>query len=183
MIRQIYRGRILDVRTERVRLPNGVDVELELIRHIGAAAVVPVDDDLRVALIRQYRHAGGGYMWEIPAGLLDAPDEPPAVCAARELQEETGLRAATLVLLGAYHPTPGYSDEVVRLFLARGLTAGAHTRGADEVIEEMRWVPLQEVLQMILRGEVSDGKTIAGLFWAAAHLDVTASLTCPPTAR
>ena len=173
MIRQIYRGRILDVRVEAVRLPNGSDVELEIIRHIGAAAVVPVDDDLQVALIRQYRHAAADYLWEIPAGLLDSPDEAPIACAARELQEETGLVATTLVLLGAYLPTPGYSDEVVQLFLARELRAGPHARGADEVIDEMRWLPLRQALQMILNGDISDGKTVAGLFWAAAHLGVT----------
>jgi ADP-ribose pyrophosphatase len=174
MVRQIYRGRILDVRVESVTLPNGAAVDLELIRHIGAAAVVPVDDQQRVALIRQFRHAAGAYLWEIPAGLLDRPDEPPLECAARELREETGLAASTFVLLGAYHPTPGYSDEIVRLYLAQGLTAGAHDRGADEVIDEMRWWPLPEALQMILRGETSDGKTVAGLFWAAARLGVGA---------
>lgn len=173
MGRQIYKGRILDVRTEDVRLPNGVDVELELIRHIGASAVVPVDDDLRVALIRQYRHAAGGFLWEIPAGLLDAKDEAPAACAARELQEETGLTARELTPLGSYRPTPGYSDEIVHLFLARGLTSGAHDRGTDEVIEEMRWMPVRDGLQMILAGEIADGKTVAGLFWAAARLGVT----------
>lgn len=170
MDRQIYKGRILDVRTEDVRLPNGATVELELIRHIGASAVVPLDDDLRVALIRQYRYAAGGYLWEIPAGLLDASDEPPAICAARELREETGLQAAELTVLGDYRPTPGYSDEVVHLFLARRLTAGAHERGHDEVIEEMRWWPLGEAIQMILHGEIADGKTVAGLFWAAARV-------------
>lgn len=171
MRRQIYRGRILDVGIEQVQLPNGTGVELEVIRHPGAAAVAAVDERGRVVLIRQYRHAAGGYVWELPAGVLDAPDEPPARCAERELREETGLGAARLTSLGVVMPTPGYSDERIHLFLAQELTDGEHERGHDEVIAEMRRVPLGDALGMVRAGAIVDGKTVAGLFLAAAALE------------
>jgi len=170
--REIYRGRIVDLRVERVRLPNGVDVDLEIVRHIGAAAVAAVDDDGAIVLIRQWRHAAGGWLWEIPAGLLDAPDEPPHECAARELREETGFAAAELTPLGQFLPTPGFCDERVHLFLARGLRDGDHAREHDEVIAEIRRVPLREAVAMVRRGEIVDGKTVAGVFWAAIALGV-----------
>ena len=97
-MRQIYRGRIVDLRVERVTLPNGTAVDLELMHHPGASAVVAVDDDGRVVLLRQYRHAAGGYLWELPAGVLDAPDEPPRACAARELTEEAARHEADEVI-------------------------------------------------------------------------------------
>src|ERR671936_1524521 len=93
MGRQIYKGRIVDLRVERVTLPNGTAVDLELMHHPGASAVVALDDGGRVVLLRQYRYAAGGYLWELPAGVLDAPDEPPRACAARELTEEAGVEA------------------------------------------------------------------------------------------
>src|SRR5216110_4125483 len=106
MGQQIYKGRIVDLRVERVTLPNGTAVDLELMHHPGASAVVAVDDDGRVVLLRQYRHAAGGYLWELPAGILDAPDEPPRACAARELTEEAGVEADELTHLGTIFTTP-----------------------------------------------------------------------------
>lgn len=167
MRRTIYDGRIVKLGVEEVRLPNGADVQLEVIRHPGASAVAAVDDEERIVLIRQYRHAGGGYLWELPAGVLDAPDEPPAVCAARELQEEAGLTASELTPLGSVLVSPGYSDERIELFLARGLRDGEMARGHDEDIAELRRVPLREAVDMIVRGEIVDGKTIAGIHLAA----------------
>src|SRR5213594_2818629 len=119
MGRQIYKGRIVDLRVERVTLPNGRTVDLELIHHGGAAAVVAVDEQQRAVLIRQYRYAAGGYIWELPAGTLDSPDEKPEACAARELREEAGVEAAELVQLGTILTTPGFCDERILLFLAR----------------------------------------------------------------
>lgn len=168
-VRQIYKGRIVDLRVEPVRLPNGTMVELELLRHRGASAVAAVDADGRVALIHQYRYAAGGFIWELPAGVLD-PDEPPIRCAARELQEEAGQTADALTHLGTIFTTPGFTDERIHLFLARGLHATAAAHEADEVIVEVRWIPVPEALAMIRRGEIVDGKTIAGLHLAAAAL-------------
>ena len=170
MRREIYRGRIVDLRVESVTLPNGTVVDLELMHHIGAAAVVAADDRGRVVLIRQYRHAAGGFLWELPAGILASPDEAPEACAARELREEAGLVAARLRRLGAIFTTPGFCDERIHLFLARDLARGAHGHEADEVITEIAWMPLPDVLAMIRRGEIVDGKTICALHLAAAAL-------------
>jgi ADP-ribose pyrophosphatase len=170
VVRQLYKGRIVDLRLERITLPNGVTTDLEILRHVGAAATAAVDGDGRVVLIRQYRHAAGGYIWELPGGLLDGPDEAPAACAARELAEEVGLDAAEMLPLGAIFTTPGFTDERIHLFHARGLHAKEHAREADEAIAEVRRVPLGEALAMIRRGEIVDGKTIAGLHLAAAAL-------------
>jgi ADP-ribose pyrophosphatase len=171
MTREIYRGRIVDLRLEEVRLPNGAVVELEIVRHAGASAVAAVDEAECVTLIHQYRHAAGGWLWELPAGVLD-PGEEPATCAARELQEETGLTAEEIRPLGAVFTTPGFCDERIHLFLARGLREAAHAHGADEVIAEIRRLPVRDALGMVRRGEIVDGKTIAGLYLAAAALGV-----------
>jgi ADP-ribose pyrophosphatase len=170
MARQIYKGRIVDLRVERVTLPNGATVELELMHHGGASAAVAVDAEGRVILIRQYRYAAGGYIWELPAGILDSPDEPPETCAARELREEAGVQASELRHLGTIFTTPGFCDERIHLFLARRLTETGHGHEPDEVIAEIARIPLREALAMIRRGEIVDGKTIAGLYLAADSL-------------
>ena len=169
MVRQIYKGRIVDLRVERVTLPNGAAVDLELMHHPGASAVVAADDQNRIVLIRQYRHAAGGYIWELPAGVL-APDEPPEACAARELTEETGVVARELCHLGTILTSPGFCDERIHLFLARGLTDGDHAREFDEAIAEIARVPLADALARVRDGDIVDGKTIAGLHLAAAAL-------------
>src|SRR5690349_23671543 len=138
MARQLYSGRIGGLRLERVALPNGTAVELELMHHPGASAVVAVDDAGKIVLIRQYRHAAGGYIWELPAGVLDSPGEQPEECARRELREETGLEARDVVQLGSIFTTPGFCDERIHLFLARGLVEGGHAHEHDEVIAEIR---------------------------------------------
>lgn len=168
--RSIYKGRIVDLRVERVTLPNGTAVDLELMHHAGASAVVAVDDQERVVLLRQYRYAAGGYIWELPAGILDSPGEAPEGCAARELREEAGLDARELRHLGTIFTTPGFCDERIHLFLARGLVDAGHGHEPDEVIAEIARRPLAEALAMIRRGEIVDAKTIAGLHLAAAVL-------------
>jgi ADP-ribose pyrophosphatase len=170
MARQIYKGRIVDLRVEQVTLPNGTSVELELMHHGGASAVVAVDGGERVILLRQYRHAAGGYIWELPAGILDSPGEPPEVCAARELREEAGVEAGELAHLGTIFTTPGFCDERIHLFLARRLTETAHGHEPDEVIAEIARIAFPEALAMIRRGDIVDAKTIAGLHLAAAAL-------------
>jgi 8-oxo-dGTP pyrophosphatase MutT (NUDIX family) len=172
MVRSIYTGRVVTLNVEHVTLPNGTSVDLEVVRHPGAAAVAAVDADGCVVLISQYRYAAGGFVWELPAGVLDHPGEPPIDCAARELREETGLGAQRFTALGCIMPTCGYSDERIHLFLAEGLRDGMHAQEHDEVIREIRRVPLRDALGMARAGEVVDAKTVAGLFLAAARLGV-----------
>ena len=170
MRREIYKGRVVDLRVERVTLPNGAAVDLELMHHVGASAVAAVDDAGRVTLIYQYRHAAGGFIWELPAGVLASPTEPPEACAARELREEVGLVAAHLHRLGTIFTSPGFCDERIHLFLARGLRQEGHAHEPDEVIQEIRRVPLPEAVAMVRAGTIVDGKTIAGLFLAEAAI-------------
>jgi ADP-ribose pyrophosphatase len=167
MRREVYPGRVVDLGIERVTLPSGVEVDLEIIRHKGASAVVALDDAGCVVVIRQFRHAAGGFIWELPAGVLDHPDESPEACAARELREETGLRATTLTRLGAILTTPGFTDERIHLFLARGLVQEHTAHDHDEVIAEIARIPLDEALDMVRRGDIVDAKTICGLHLAA----------------
>ena len=168
--RQIYKGRIVDLRVERVTLPNGATVDLELMHHVGASAVAAVDGQDRVVLIHQYRHAAGGFIWELPAGILARPDESPDVCAARELREEVGLVADRLVRLGTMLTSPGFCDERIHLYLARGLHEEGHAHEPDEVIQEIRRIPIAEAFGMIRAGGIVDGKTIAGLHLAEAAI-------------
>ena len=165
---EIFRGRIITLRQEDVTLPSGGRVRLEIVHHPGAAAIVAVDDDGTVALIRQYRHAAGGFIWEVPAGTL-APNEPPADCARRELEEETGLVAAQWTALGSILTTPGFCDERIHLFLARGLRETKASLEDDEVLTVSR-VPMAQALAMIISGEIDDAKSIAALHRAHAAL-------------
>jgi len=167
-VKEIYKGRIVHLFLEDVTLPNGVALTLEMVRHPGASAVVALDDAGDVTLVRQYRHAVGGFLWEIPAGKLDG-DEAPEVCAARELREEAGLQAGELRRLGAIYTAPGFCDEKIHLFLARGLTPVPQQLEEDEVLTVER-VPLRQALEMIRSGEIQDAKSIAGLHHAAALL-------------
>ncbi len=161
MIRNIYSGKVVTLNLERVQLPNGVTIDLETIRHPGAAAVVPLKEDGTVVLIRQFRHATGGYIYEIPAGKLN-PGEDPLDCAARELEEEVGYRAATLELLCSIFTAPGFADEVIHIYQATGLTKGRQQLDRDEVLEVIE-MPLAEAVQHILKGTIRDAKTIIGL--------------------
>lgn len=173
MRRQVYRGRVVDLGVEEVRLPNGVTTELEIVRHPGAAGVVAVDEQRRVVLIHQFRHAGGGFLWEIPAGVLH-PGEEPVACAQRELAEEVGLAAGHLELLAAMLPTPGYSDERIHLFLGRELTSVPMARGDDEVIQSVERIDLPQAIAMVRRGEIPDAKTALALLLAERAVGVPA---------
>lgn len=167
--KEIYRGRVVNLRQDRVTLPTGVETTLDLMVHPGAAAIVAVDEQGRVVLIRQYRHAASGWLWEVPAGTLDA-GEAPETCARRELEEEAGVGAARFEELGFIFTTPGFCDERIWLYLAEGLQEAAAERDFDEVIEEVRRVPLEEALAMVDRGEIVDAKTTVALFRAARAL-------------
>lgn len=163
--RPIYQGSVVDLGLETATLPDGRTVELEVVRHRGAAAVVPLHADGSVTLVHQYRHAGGGMHHEVPAGKLDG-GEAPEVCAVRELAEETGLRARRWRSLGPIHTTPGFTDEVIHLFLATELEEVGQALEEDEYIELVR-LPLAEALAMAADGRITDGKTICALFRAA----------------
>ena len=163
-----YEGRVIHVDHDTVRFPDGSTGVLEMIRHSGAAAVVPfLDDpqsnDPRVLLIHQFRHAADGMVWEIPAGTLEI-GEPPEECARRELVEEAGMDAARLVRLTTIFTTPGFTDERIHLYLATGLTPVALAREADEFItvHEKRW---SEVGRMIRTGKIKDGKSLSALMY------------------
>jgi ADP-ribose pyrophosphatase len=160
-VKSLYNGKIFDVVLEKVTLPNGVVKNREIVRHPGAAAMVPLLDDGNVVLIKQYRHAVGQFVWEIPAGTLE-PEEAPLGCAQRELVEEIGYEAATFDKLTEIWPAPGYTDEQIHIFLATGLTAAEQELEDDEVLEAQP-MPLETALEMIRTGEIQDGKTIVGL--------------------
>jgi ADP-ribose pyrophosphatase len=159
--REIYRGRTFDVDVERVRLPNGEEADMELVHHRGAAAVVPVLDDGTVLLVRQYRHATGGWLLEIPAGKLD-PGEAPNDCAARETEEETGYRPAGLQSLGWIWTTPAFADEKIWLYLGTRLIAGQQSLGQNEILTIVR-MPLIEAVKRAACGEIHDCKSVCAL--------------------
>lgn len=167
--RRIYDGRVLSLDVDTVRFPNGVTGELEMIRHPGASAVVPLlespGEPVKVLLIRQYRYAADGFLYEIPAGRLDA-GETPEDCAHRELKEETGYTAGRMALLTAIYTTPGFTDEFIHLFLAEDLRPGQSAPEIDEILE-VKAVPMSQALEMIQTGEIQDGKTISALLFAA----------------
>ena len=167
-VREIFKGKIVHLTTEKIRLPNGHEMELEVVRHPGASAVVPLTDAGEVILIRQYRHAVGGFIYEVPAGKLDH-GEPPEECAARELTEEAGVVAGTMSRLGSIVTTPGFTDEVIHLYLAEKLSPAATAHEADEVITLLRR-PLSDCLDMIAAGEITDAKSICALFMADRYL-------------
>lgn len=164
MRKHIFKGRVIDVGTEDVTLPSGLTVTLDVIKHPGAALVVPLDGD-RVTLIRQWRHCAGGWLWECPAGTLN-PGETPEECARREVVEEAGVAAGRVDHAGFIFTAPGFCDEKIHIFIARDLSAVETRRDEDEVITEVRAVPYDECLSMVARNEIQDAKTLAGLLHA-----------------
>ena len=161
MTRNIYTGKVVTLNIDTVTLPNGATIDLETIRHPGAAAVVPVKDDGTVVLIRQFRHAAGGFIYEIPAGKLH-PGEDPLRCASRELEEEVGYRAASFELLSSIFTAPGFADEVIHVYKATGLTKGRQQLDPDEVLDVIE-MPLSDAMHKIEDGTIRDAKTIVGL--------------------
>ena len=159
--RPVFRGRVITLNVETVRLPNGHVAELEIIHHPGGAATVALDEQGQVCLLRQFRHAAGGWVWELPAGKLE-PGEPPLHTAQRELVEEAGREAAHWLPLGAYVSSPGVFTETVHLFLARGLQRCKISHEPAESIE-IHWVDFAAACDRAARGEINDGKTALGL--------------------
>lgn len=161
----IYEGRILHVEKWQVTCPNGHAAPREIVVHKGAAAVVPVYEDGTTLLVRQHRVSVDRVTLEIPAGKLDSADEDPLECAIRELREETGLKAEKMTLLTSVLTTPGFCTEKIGIYLAQGLTEGDMHLDEDEFLGVVR-MPLQEAIDMIMRGDIRDGKTICGLLLA-----------------
>ena len=163
--RVLWEGSVGSFGLDTVVLPGGQEAELAILKHPGAAAVVPFLDRDHVVLLRQFRHAAGGTIWEVPAGKLDRGEDPYA-CAARELTEETGYRAGRLERTGAIFTTPGFTDERIHLFAAFDLEPVAQRLEADEIIEVVR-VRLGRALEMIWSGELRDAKSALALLHAA----------------
>ena len=168
--RELYSGKIITLNRDTVRLPDGTTTEMDIARHPGASAVVPfmsgpMGDEPQILMLRQYRYAAGGYLYEIPAGRLDE-GETPIKCAARELKEETGCTADHIEPMTSILTTPGFTDEVIHLFMATGLTHGEHNREADEFVD-LVIMRLSEALERISSGEITDSKTVLSLLFAA----------------
>ncbi|HUY37465.1 MAG TPA: NUDIX hydrolase [Candidatus Binataceae bacterium] len=168
MRRSVLKLGVVDLGVESASLPNGVTVDLAVIRHPGAAAIVALDADGAVAMLSQWRHAIGAWIWEIPAGCRNVGEDAPT-CARRELGEEAGLAAARWDHMGGIVTIPSFCDERIELYLARELSAGQGALDHDEVIK-VRRVPFTETFAMIERGEIVDAKTIAALYRARDFL-------------
>ncbi len=164
----VYRGKILAMRADEVRMPGGAVAVREVVEHYGAVAVAAVDEDARLAMVYQYRHAVGRRLWELPAGLLDEIGEDPAVAAARELREEAGVVARDWSVLIDAISSPGFSDEAVRVYLARGLSQVPRPEARDEEADlTVHWVALADAVDRVLSGEIVNAIGAAGVL--AAH--------------
>jgi ADP-ribose pyrophosphatase len=171
--RRVYSGRVINVDVDTVRFPDGSQGNLEMIRHPGAAAIVPcasdpAGPDPAILMIRQFRYAAGGPLWEIPAGTL-APGELPEACARRELLEEAGVTAGRIERMTSVWTTPGFTDEVIHLYWAQDLTRSEATPEPDEFIEVVAR-PLSEVLDGVRSGEIRDAKTIVAILYMAGFI-------------
>ena len=168
--RRVYEGKVINVDRDTVSFPDGSIGELEMVRHPGASAVVPFltdprGDDPQILLIKQYRYAAEDFIYEIPAGKLEG-DEDPAVCASRELQEETGCTAERIEHVYSFYTTPGFTDERIHAFMATGLTRGDMKHEKDEFMS-LETVTLSRALELIKKGELRDAKTALAILYVA----------------
>jgi len=161
---RVYAGRLLKIDRDRVELPNGRSTDLEMVRHPGAAAIVPFVSDEDILMVRQFRYAAAGFILEVPAGTLN-PGEAPEACARREVEEEVGHRAGRLDKLGAIFTTPGFTDEVIHLYVARDLAPVRQNLDHDEVLTVER-LPFRRALELIRSGGIVDAKSICALMLA-----------------
>jgi len=164
----LLKGRAFAIRRDWLKTPDGRETKYDIIEHGGSVILVPLDADGNLLFVRQYRHAAGTDLLELPAGTLDEGEEP-AVCAAREIREETGFAAGTLEKIGEFYLAPGYSTEFMIVYLARDLTYDPLEADADEFLSVER-IPLAEAIQMAERGEMPDAKSLAALFLAQGYL-------------
>lgn len=159
---EIYKGLRVHLYKERLLTPEKKEVDWELIVHPGAAAVIPIDDDGKIIMVRQYRNASNDYTLEIPAGTLDSPDEDPLYCAHRELEEETGYKAKEMDYLYKFYSAIGICDEVIHIYVAKNLIESMQNLDEDEFVTLERYT-LDELVEMIFRGELLDNKTISAI--------------------
>lgn len=165
----LFQGRAFTIRRDRLKTPDGGETKLDIVEHGGSVVILPVDSEGRLLFVRQYRHAAGLDLLELPAGTR-AGQEPHQECAAREIREETGMAARTLTRIGDFYLAPGYSTEFMAVFLATDLYSAPLQADADEFLELVR-IPVQEALEMASRGAVPDAKSLAALFLARPHLE------------
>ena len=165
----VFQGKVFNVRVDQVQYPDGIVHRVDVVEHHGAVALVPIDVDGGVWFVRQYRHPVGKMLLEIPAGTLEQ-GEKPQDCAIRECREELGLAPDEIIPLGSVYLAPGYSTEILHIFLARGLRSSPLPPDADEVLEPLK-ISWQVVQHMIQDGEIRDAKTLAGILLAQSHLD------------
>ena len=169
----IYHGRILSVRMDDVRMSDGTVAVREVVQHPGAVAIVTLDDEGQVALVHQYRHPVGTYLYELPAGLLDVPGEAPLAAARRELFEETGLVAADWSVLLDIYTSPGMTDEVIRIYLARGISESADRfqPEGEEITMTVTRLPLADAVARVQSGQITNAAAVAGICAAALARD------------
>ncbi len=165
----VYKGVLLDVYRDKIELPNGNGSTREYIKHVGAACVVPVDCDGNIIIEKQFRYPFSTVLTEIPAGKLDSKSEPHLDAAGRELKEETGYTAEKMIYLGEFYPTCAYSDEVIHMYLATGLTKGEQKLDDDEFVGVEK-MPLEEAVNEIMKGNIPDGKTQTAILKAYLYL-------------
>lgn len=166
---EIFRGRVFTIRRDNLRTPDGRMTKFDIVEHHGSVVILPIDKDGNLLLVRQYRHAALDDMLELPAGVLE-PNEEPIISAGRELREETGLAANNLLELGKFYLAPGYSTELMTVFLATDLYENPLAPDADEFLDLVK-IPVAEVLDLAEKGEMPDAKTLAALLMARPHLE------------
>ena len=165
----IYHGKVFDVRVDRVKLPGNREVNMDIVSHAGAVTILPVDQEGNILFIRQYRHAAGEEILELPAGVIDNGELQDA-SALRELREETGMTAKKITLLGEFYLAPGYSTEYMYVYLAHGLSPAPLPQDEDEQIIVEK-IPVVEAYRMASHDEIRDGKTLAALLLARSHFE------------
>ena len=167
---RVYEGHILNLRVDHIRTSAGVEAVREIVENGGAVAVAPIDNQGRVVLVKQYRHAIRAVVTEVPAGKLDSDDEDPLEAVQRELREETGFRAGRIENLGSIYPSSAWSTEFVHLYLAQDLIPGPTAPDADEAIEVLH-LPLDNAIELVRSGAITDAKTVAALLLAQQRLN------------
>ena len=166
----VFKGRVFTIRRDNLRTPDGRTTKFDIVEHHGSVVILPIDNDGNLLLVRQYRHAAMDNLLELPAGTLDSPDEDPAHCAGRELREETGMAAKKLVELGQFYLVPGYSTELMTVFLATDLYDNPLEPDADEFLDVEK-IPVAEAMSIAEAGQIPDAKTLAALLMARPHLN------------